>query len=78
MRPSRGPGSRDCYTHRLTREVDVLLTSDSNPVCWTHTVGHGRVAYLSLGHCTGAFTHPSVRSTIQHLWAWTGGRRGNG
>ncbi len=59
------------YTHRLTRDVSVLLESDGEPVCWTHTVGQGRVAYLSLGHCSFVFTHPSVASVMKELWTWT-------
>lgn len=58
------------YQHQLTQPVSVLLVSDTEPVCWTHTVGKGRVAYLSLGHCTGVFSHPAVRSVMEHLWAW--------
>ena len=56
------------YTHTLTRDVRVLLESDGEPVCWTHTVGRGRVAYLSLGHCAGVFTKPAVGAVMEQLW----------
>lgn len=59
------------YTHTLTRDVRVLLESDGEPVCWTHTVGRGRVAYLSLGHCAGVITNPAVEAVMKELWTWT-------
>lgn len=59
------------YTHTLTRDVRVLLESNGKPVCWTHTPGRGRVAYLSLGHRSGVFPNPSVAAVMKQLWTWT-------
>jgi len=71
----------ELYRHEWTPDARIHFHTEVDgqrePVVWTREHGHGRVAYVSLGHVAGALRSEPAAEILRRALTWAGNVQSN-